>query len=1319
MKPRYWRAWRWLAAVGWLGLAGIAGLSAQEEEASLPGAPTVLIVHPADPNRVYASFSGFGLFKSTDGGRRWSSQNANLPGRRVKGLSAHPLQPDDLLLLEGRLGIFRSLDGGGSWRRVGLGLQAPPGEVRQLVADPVVPELVYVPSRRGLFRSFNRGELFERVPGWSRDALRVVFSPHRPGRVYLVDGVASFFLSDDFGESWSGVGRILAVRGETSAEAAPAVRDVLFDPIRPQVVYAATAIGVVSSVDGGATFGRTDLDVEAWDLAIDPAGALLAATDAGLFRRPAPGASWVQVSRFAGRAIAVDPLALGAFLLADRDGEVVASFDGGQSLWRSLRAARPSPASLGQPHEIETPSPERRRLRLAEPADPDEPVTALAVHPEDPRIVYAASPHGVVRSGDFGLTWERADAGLELSDVRALAIDPRSPRRMYAGTHGAGLFRSDDAGRGWFPSRKGLDVAAVRAVAIDPLVPENVYAGGRGGLFVSVDGGSSFRSLAASDSAEVRTLLSPAADPLELVAGLDDGRMVSWQVAVDARGPSTGRIGLEEGGGDPEETRFAVDAEALEIRDVAVDPEDPSVVYAATVYGVWQSLDGGRAFAPLDLAMNATAVAVDPGDPSILYVGTSRGLLRRGEDGWSRLPVPDLPRDATVHSLAVARVAPRTVIYAGFDRGVVAVSQDSGASFTVTRLRPPVEPVRRLGFAAKSSPLPAPDDELDRRLGEIFAATPKTAVRRRAHLLLQRLARRDDADLRDDLGVLLGEISFLQRQRGGEGVHDVLPSPDGRWLLADRRFDDGSTSHSEMRLYDLEGVRLRPKGPVIYDADAVLRQRFASRRGVAWPPWRALADVAREPEHLHPTWLLEDPGEFFAWSPDGTYLATRPEARRVKIWRIAAPSRGPRSYEPRSASWPEARALPLASLGTSAVAWRNDDRYLAVAGPLGLGREGWVVHLADLDAAAWKTLKPLRLGLDDKVGDLRFSRSGRWLWILSDDAAGPRALLVPRTGRFKMVFQGDGNLWRLTAESRLRRTFVDAPEAFAEIAVSSDGHYLAGRPADGEGRAMPEIRLWRLDRLGPLEKPHILEMDEEESRLRFSPDSRCIGLERSRRPSWSLAKLAVEAGWSAPRETEEEEDACRRRWVTTADGGALIAPPGADTETPPHFDVRGELVLDGWGCRSCSGVPLKVWRRGESDWETVDLPVTEKSLVRLNAERRWLVSSALRDETFEVYSPVLEIWDLSSSGPAGLRVQAGRLGLSELHRDEVERDRRGARIVFWERPPGLPPDRSPWGRIIDNACRLLGGRPTAEDWRFWGKDRPYESVCDFALAPPP
>ena len=65
----------------------------------------------------------------------------------------------------------------------------------------------------------------------------------------------------------------------------------------------------------------------------------------------------------------------------------------------------------------------------------------MAVGPATPRTVYAGrGGGGVFKSTNGGATWSAVNTGLTNTDVYTLAIDPITPTTLYAGTWGGGVF---------------------------------------------------------------------------------------------------------------------------------------------------------------------------------------------------------------------------------------------------------------------------------------------------------------------------------------------------------------------------------------------------------------------------------------------------------------------------------------------------------------------------------------------------------------------------------------------------------------------------------------------------------------------------------------------------------------------------------------------------------------------------------------------------------------------------------------------------------------------------------------------------------------
>ena len=91
------------------------------------------------------------------------------------------------------------------------------------------------------------------------------------------------------------------------------------------------------------------------------------------------------------------------------------------------------PASLGEGglYRRADGDEEWQKVNNGLPKDPQ--VRALAIHPEDPQMIYAGTQHGVYVSSDRGEHWEATDS--HKGEVWSLAFHPSNPSILLAG-HG-------------------------------------------------------------------------------------------------------------------------------------------------------------------------------------------------------------------------------------------------------------------------------------------------------------------------------------------------------------------------------------------------------------------------------------------------------------------------------------------------------------------------------------------------------------------------------------------------------------------------------------------------------------------------------------------------------------------------------------------------------------------------------------------------------------------------------------------------------------------------------------------------------------------
>jgi len=92
----------------------------------------------------------------------------------------------------------------------------------------------------------------------------------------------------------------------------------------------------------------------------------------------------------------------------------------------------------------------------------------------------SVSQPGIVVAGSNVWT----SIGPEGGTINSLAIDPKTPMTLYAGTGGwgdAGVFKSTNGGGTWSAVNTGLADGDINALVIDSITPTTLYAGIWGG----------------------------------------------------------------------------------------------------------------------------------------------------------------------------------------------------------------------------------------------------------------------------------------------------------------------------------------------------------------------------------------------------------------------------------------------------------------------------------------------------------------------------------------------------------------------------------------------------------------------------------------------------------------------------------------------------------------------------------------------------------------------------------------------------------------------------------------------------------------------
>lgn len=282
---------------------------------------TGLAVVPGTPARWYAAVYGRGIFLSTDEGKTWTLVNNGLGNLNLRGLIAHPANPNRLFALtEG--GLYRLDVPASSWTKLTL-----IGEGMGLTGKDTLPPLPVTPPDPLSLLTPEEAPSAQTRALPASPMLTLAFAPSSAGTAYLGTGGAGVYRSDDGGLTWSAAG----LNGQSIVALA-------VHPVHPQQVTAATSGGALyRSEDGGNTW--TSLPApggSVYALAIPPAepASLYAGTAAGVYRLN--GGVWSALG-LNGRAVYAlwnDPAQTGRWIAAGQGGAFL-SEDGGMT-WLEL-----------------------------------------------------------------------------------------------------------------------------------------------------------------------------------------------------------------------------------------------------------------------------------------------------------------------------------------------------------------------------------------------------------------------------------------------------------------------------------------------------------------------------------------------------------------------------------------------------------------------------------------------------------------------------------------------------------------------------------------------------------------------------------------------------------------------------------------------------------------------------------------------------------------------------------------------------------------------------------------------------------------------
>jgi photosystem II stability/assembly factor-like uncharacterized protein len=232
----------------------------------------------------------------------------------------------------------------------------------------------------------------------------------------------------------------------------------------------------------------------------------------------------------------------------------------------------------------------------------------------------------------FAQTW--TSMGPLGGDVRSLTADPSRPKVLYLGTADGYVFGSQDAGEHWVSlGLVGPANGVITAIIVDPINSATLFAsmwtreanGEGGGVFTSRDSGRTWQGSGLAGHA-IRALVQSASDPSVLIAGALDGAFRSNNF-----------------GGAWEQITPSEDSELRNFDSLAIDPQDPKIIYAGTFHLPWKTVDGGKKWMAIHSGMiddsDVFSLAVDASNPQRVFASACSGIYRSEDAGsyWKKI----------------------------------------------------------------------------------------------------------------------------------------------------------------------------------------------------------------------------------------------------------------------------------------------------------------------------------------------------------------------------------------------------------------------------------------------------------------------------------------------------------------------------------------------------------------------------------------------------------------------------------------------------------------------------------------------------------
>ncbi len=597
-------------------------------------------IDPSNPHTVWVGTGenvggrhvgfGDGIYRSLDNGLSWKNMGLKT-SEHISKIVIHPHNSDVIwVAVQGPLwssggerGLYKSIDGGETWKKV-LGEGEWTGAT-DLVIDPRDPDRLYAATwdrhrtvaaylgggpGSGIHRSTDGGETWEKLtgglPGVNMGKIGLAISPQNPDRIYaaieLLRTKGGVFMSENRGQTW--VKQSDAVAGATGPHY---YQELYASPHQEGRLYLVNNSMLVSD-DHFKTYRflkREGMHSDSHAMAFrdDDPDYLLVGTDGGLYESLDMAENW----RF------IDNMPITQYYkLAVDDTEPFYNIYGGTQ----DNGSHGGPSRTDNMHGIRNADWWKTLF-----ADGHQ----SAIEPGNPNITYAETQKGGLYridqvNGGQVLIQPQPRAGEDYERYNwdaPIVVSAHDPARLYFAS--ARVWRSDNRGDSWTPISEDLtrdeerltlpimggvqswdnawdlkamsDYNTITSLAESPLDEDIIYAGTDDGIVqVTEDGGKSWRKVMLGsiagipDRAFVNDIRADLHDVNTVYLCLDNHKEGDFSPYF-LKSTDRGNTWTSISGDLPERTL---------VWRMVQDHEEPQLLFLATEFGIYFTVDGGE-----------------------------------------------------------------------------------------------------------------------------------------------------------------------------------------------------------------------------------------------------------------------------------------------------------------------------------------------------------------------------------------------------------------------------------------------------------------------------------------------------------------------------------------------------------------------------------------------------------------------------------------------------------------------------------------------------------------------------------------------------